>query len=145
MHDHLREHDGQCHHQHLDADKGHGAPIDLAGCDRLDLLSRYLVEIRHFGGNGPQIEQCETERRMHEARLHIDAKKNAEPDQIDAEFVRGRSEQWHDDEGKFEEVEEERQEEDEEVDDNQKSDFAARQRYKQMLNPYVSVDAIERQ
>ncbi len=40
------------------------------------------------------------------------AEQHAEPDQVDAELLRCRRQQWHDDEGEFEEVEEERQEED---------------------------------
>ena len=48
---------------------------------------------------------------------------HAEPDQVDAELLRGGAEQRDDDEGELEEIEEERQEEDEDVDDDQEADL----------------------
>src|SRR5882724_2751751 len=45
VHDHLREHDGEDHHDELDADEGDGAPVDLAGRDAIDDAARALVAV----------------------------------------------------------------------------------------------------
>src|SRR5260221_13297439 len=39
-------------------------------------------------------------RSMHEGSLHVDAEQHAEPDQVDAELVRNRPEQRHDEDRK---------------------------------------------
>jgi hypothetical protein len=54
-------------------------------------------------------------------------------------------EERHDDEREFEEIEEEGQQEDQDVDHDQETDLAARQPGKQMLDPAVSIDAVESQ
>ena len=82
---------------------------------------------------------------MHEARLHVDAEQDAEPDQVDAELVRRGRQQRHDDEGELEEIEEEGEEEDEQVDDDQEADLAAGQRDQKVLDPEMAVDAVEGQ
>ena len=78
---------------------------------------------------------------MHERGLHVHAEQHAEPDQVDAELLRHRPEQRHDDERELEEVEEEREQEDEDVDDDQEADLPAGQVEQQVLDPLVAVDA----
>ena len=145
VHDHLGKGDGQPDHDDLDADERHRSPIDLAGRHRSDLLAGDLVDVGHARRDRAEIEQRKAERRMHEAGLHVDAEKHAEPDQVDAEFVRCGRQQRHDDEGQFEEIEEEGEEEHQNVHDDQEADFAAWQRHQQVLDPQVTVDAVERQ
>ena len=116
-------------------DEGHGAPVDLAGGDRRDQLAGDLVEIGLGRRDAAQVEQREAERRVHERGLHVDAEQHAEPDQVDAELVRHRAEQRHDDEGQLEEVEEEGEEEDQDVDHDQEADLAAGQAGQQVLDP----------
>ena len=70
-------------------------------------LAGDAVDVGFLWRDRAQIEQGESERRMHERGLHVDAENDAEPDQVDAELFRGRPEQRDDDEGEFEEVEEE--------------------------------------
>jgi hypothetical protein len=80
---------------------------------------------------------------MHEGRLHVDRQQHAEPDEIDAELFRDRSDQRNDDERQLEEVEEEREHEDQDVDDDQEAELSAGQAGEQMLDPDVAVDAVE--
>ena len=65
---------------------------------------------------------------------------HAEPDQIDAELVRDRREQRHDDERQLEEVEEEGEHEHQDVDHDQEADLAAGQAGEQVLDPQIAVD-----
>ena len=109
---------------------GNGAPINLR---RLDRSWR----------DAAQIEQGEAERRMHEARLNIGAYQHAEPDEIDAELVGDGRQQRDDDEGDLEEIEEEGDHEDEGIDEDQEADLSARQRRQQILDPYLSADALK--
>src|SRR5450432_3223960 len=82
---------------------------------------------------------------MHERRLHVDCEQYAEPDKIDAKLVGDRPDQWNDDEREFKEVEEECQDENQDIDDDEEAELATRQAGEQMLDPDVTVDAIERQ
>src|SRR5262249_32091920 len=70
---------------------------------------------------------------------------HAEPDEIDAELFGDGSDERHDDEGKLEEVEKEREHEDDDVDDDEKAELPAGQAGQQMLDPHVTIDAVERQ
>ena len=69
---------------------------------------------------------------------------HAEPDQVDAELVRDRREQRHDDERQLEEVEEEGEHEDQQVDHDQEAELPAGQAGEQVLDPQVAVHAAER-
>src|SRR5260370_14347138 len=82
---------------------------------------------------------------MHERGLHADAEDHAEPEQVDAEVVRGRCEQRDDDEGKLEEIEEEGEHEHEGVDEYEKPDLTDGQGGQEMFDPDVAVDAIKGQ
>src|SRR5665811_1395938 len=82
VHDHGREQDDQQHHDHLDHHERHGAPVDLAGGDPIRALASDAVIVRLARRDRAQIEQGETERRMHERSLHIDAKDDAKPDPV---------------------------------------------------------------
>ena len=62
----------QRQHDDLHADKGHRAPIDVAGGDR-------------FGRDAAHEEQREAEGRMEEAGLQIDRRQHCEPHRVDAE------------------------------------------------------------
>eukprot|EP00825_Cyclidium_porcatum_P032218 TRINITY_DN343_c0_g1_i1.p4 TRINITY_DN343_c0_g1~~TRINITY_DN343_c0_g1_i1.p4 ORF type:complete len:373 (+),score=80.90 TRINITY_DN343_c0_g1_i1:1003-2121(+) len=130
--DDVREDDDQRDHDDLDADKGNGTPVDVC---RLDRRRR----------DRAQVEQREAEGRVHERGLHVDREQYAEPDQVDAQLVRHRGEQRHDDEGQFEEVEEEGEQEDQDIDDDQEAHLAARQGEQQVLNPQVAIDRAENQ
>ena len=145
MHHHLRERDYKPDHDALDDHEGHRAPIDLAGRHGLHLDAGDFVVVRLFRRHRSQVEQRETERWMHEARLHVDAEDDAEPDQVDAELLGGGPEQRHDDEGQLEKVEEECQQEHHDVDEDQEANLATRQRRQQMLDPDVTVHAVKRQ
>src|SRR5439155_3923420 len=92
-----------------------------------------------------QVEQREAERRVHERGLHVHAEQHAEPDQVDAQLVRDRREQRHDDERQLEEIEEEREQEGKDVYDDEKADLAAGQAGEQVLDPQVAVHAAERE
>src|SRR5437773_3777353 len=143
MHDHRREENGKRYHDELDQDERHSTPIDLAGGDWLKPGPGEAVLVRLPRRHRAQIEQREAEGRMHEARLHVDAKQHAEPDEIDAESIRRARQQGHDDESELEKIEEEGEEEDEEIDEDEKAELAARQADEQMLDPFVTIDAIE--
>jgi hypothetical protein len=82
---------------------------------------------------------------VHERGLHVDRQQDAEPDQVDAQRLRHRTEQRHDDERQFEEVEEEGQQEDENVDHDQEADLAPGESGKQMFDPEMAIDAVEGQ
>ena len=82
---------------------------------------------------------------MHEARLHVHAQHDAEPDEIDADLVGCRPDQRNDDEGDLEEIEEERKEEHQHVDEYEKADLTSGERCQQMLHPKVTVHAVEGQ
>src|SRR6476620_10804655 len=89
------------HQDELQDHPGHGAPIDLCALDR--------------GWRDPaQIKQGVAERWMHEARLHIRADQNTEPDEIDPELGGDWRQEWNDDESDLEEIQEEGDDEDEE-------------------------------
>ena len=87
MHHHLWERDHQSHHDDLDHDERHGAPVNLAGRDRVHKLAGDAIDVGLFWRHRAQIEQCEPERRMHERGLHVHAEDHAKPDQVDAEFI----------------------------------------------------------
>src|SRR5215217_1843647 len=57
VHYHGREHDHQQHHDDLDHDERHRAPIDLAGRDRLHSLAGHPVDVGLFWRHRAQIEQ----------------------------------------------------------------------------------------
>ena len=78
------------------------------------------------GATRTQVEQRETERRVHEGGLHVDADQHAEPDQVDAHLLRYRRQQRNDDEGDLEIVEEEGEEEHEDIDEDQETDLRRR-------------------
>ena len=82
---------------------------------------------------------------MHERGLHVDREQHAEPDQVDAQLVRHRRQQRHDDEGQFEEVEEEGEQEDQDVDHDQEAHLTTRQRQQQVFDPEVAIDRAEDQ
>ena len=131
------ESDHQHDHDRLQSNPGQRAPVDVGA---LDLLRC----------DAAQVKQRETERRMHERRLHVDAEHDAEPDQrgIRADhrrqhLLRDRRDHRQDDEGDLEEIEEERQEEDEEVDEDQEAPDAAGQRRQHVLEPDAAGDAEE--
>ena len=145
MHDHAREDDDQRHHDALDDHERDRAPVDFTRGHTIRELARDLVGERLPRRNRAQIEQCKPERRMHERRLHVDAKNDAEPDQIDAEFLSSRSKQRDHDERQLEEVEEEGEQEHHDVHDDQEARLSARQRHQQMLDPEMAVHAVERQ
>src|SRR5207245_493180 len=65
------------------------------------------------------------------------------PDEVDAELVGDRAHERDHDERELEEIEEERENENQQVDDDQEPELAARQRREQVLDPHVSVDAVE--
>ena len=109
------------------------------------ILPGHAVAVALARRHRAQIEEREAERRMHEARLHVDAEQHAEPDQVDAERLGRSGEQRHDDEGELEEIEEEGEHEDDGVDDDQEADLSAGQADQQVLHPFVPVDAIEGQ
>src|SRR5439155_4063892 len=90
-----------------------------------------------------QIEQGKAEWRMHERGLHVDAEQNAEPDEIDAELLRHRPEQRHDDEGELEEIKKEGEHEAQEIGDDEEAELTARQAEQEMLDPEIAVDAAE--
>ena len=127
----------------LDDHERHRAPVDLPGGDRRGELAGDLVHVLLRRRDAAQIEQREAERRVHERGLHVDPEQDAEPDQVDAELVRHRPEQRHDDERELEEVEEERQDERQQVDEDQEADVPARQAEQHVLDPQVAVDAAE--
>src|SRR6266581_2113183 len=145
VHDHAGEHDHRDHHEDLNHNEWRGAPINLAGRHARCQLAGDTIEERVARRHGAQIEQRETERRMQERGLHVDAENDAEPYQIDAEMFRRRAEQRYDDEGQFEIIEKERQHKDEGIDEKQEADLAAGQRSEQAFDPDVPADAIESQ
>ena len=72
------------------------------------------------------------------------AMNHAEPDQVDAELVGGRSDQRDGDEGELEEVEEERQQEDHDVDDDQEAHvWPPGSDVSKMFHPHVAVHPVE--
>jgi hypothetical protein len=80
---------------------------------------------------------------MHEARLHVDTEQHAEPDEVDPECFRRAGEQRNDNEGKLEEIEKESEQEDNGIDDDQKTELPARHCHQEVLDPLVTVDAVE--
>jgi len=70
----------------LDQHKRHGAPVDLPGGDAGNRLSGDLVDEVPERRHAAQIEQRETERRVHERGLHVHPEQHAEPDQVDTSF-----------------------------------------------------------
>src|SRR6266478_4809592 len=145
MHHHRWEQNDQQHHDDLDDDERHRTPIDLAGRNRVHPLAGDAVDVGFLRRYRAQIEQCKPEWRMHERGLHVNAENYSEPDQVDAEVLRGRPKQRNDDEGKFEEIEEEGEHEDEGVDENEEPDLAAGQGGQEMFDPDVTVDTVEGQ
>src|SRR4030095_5768057 len=141
----VRERDDEGDHQDLDQYKRDRTPVDLASGNRRRFAAGDAIEEFPGGRNAAQIEERESKRWMHERRLHVDAEQHAEPDEIDAELFRHRSDQWNDDERQLEEVEEEGQDENQDVDDDQEPELSARKARKQMLDPDMAVDAIERE
>src|SRR3546814_8304743 len=67
---HPRENQHQRHHQDLDEDEGHRAPVDLAGGDLAGQLAGDLVDIVMDRRHTAQEEQREAERRMHRSEEH---------------------------------------------------------------------------
>ncbi len=101
--------------------------------------------IGFLGSHGAQVEQRESERRMHERSLHVDTEDHAKPYQVDAEVFGSRSEQRNDNESELEEIQEEGENKDKGVDENEESDLAARSEVKQILDPHVTIHAVEGQ
>src|SRR6266704_2839946 len=130
--------DDDAYHDDLNDHEGYRTPIDLAGGDRRRRLACQLVEVLLAGRHAAQVEQREPERGMHERGLHVHTEQHAEPDQIDAELVRDRSEQRHDDERQLEEIEEEREQEGQHVHDDEESDLPAREAGEQVLDPKIA-------
>src|SRR5688572_15032977 len=82
---------------------------------------------------------------MHEARLHVGSEEDAEPDEVDAEGGRSRSQKRNDDEGDFEKVEKECDYEDKDVDENKKANRPAGECGEQTLDPLLAADTLEHQ
>src|SRR5690242_5886450 len=82
---------------------------------------------------------------MHERGLHVDAKNDAKPDQIDAEMLGSGPQQRNDDESELEKVEEESQHKHEGVYEDKETNLAAGQRHEQMLDPNMSAYTIKGQ
>src|SRR5262245_65870760 len=80
---------------------------------------------------------------MHERSLHVHAEHDAEPDEIDAEPLGRRAEQWDYDEGDLEEIKKKRKEENKDIDEDKKPDHAAGQRDQQLFYPFVTIDPVE--
>src|SRR5579871_1810951 len=145
----VHHHAGKCDDQgdgnQLDENERNRSPINLAGCDPRRQLARHPIAIRFLGGHGPQIEQRESEWRMHERSLHVHAKDHTEPDEVDAEFLGGGTKQRDDDEGEFEKVEEKREHEHEGIYEDKKAYLSAGKGNKQIFDPAVAVDAVKGQ
>src|SRR5205814_9571276 len=92
-----------------------------------------------------QIEQRKSERWVHERGLHVHAQHHAEPNEIDAEPLRRWSEQRDHDEGDFEEVEEKCEKKNKYIDEDEKTDRTTGQPEQELLDPSVSIDAVEGQ
>ncbi len=80
-------------HDYLDHHEWHRAPVDLSGGDALGAFAGDAVEEAFARRYRTQIEQRESERWVHERRLHVHAEDDAEPDQVDAEMLGCGSEQ----------------------------------------------------
>src|SRR5258706_8532852 len=144
-HRHLRKHDEEPDHDHLDHDERNRAPVDLPGRHWRHAPARDLVDVIARRGDAAQVEEREAEGRVHEGRLHVHAQQDSEPDEVDPELLGHRTEQRHDDERKLEEIEEEGEEEDEDVDDDEEAELPAGKVEQEMLDPLVPVDAVERE
>src|SRR6202040_3132350 len=70
---------------------------------------------------------------------------HAEPYQVDSQLVRNRTDQGNHNERKLEKVEKKCQHENEDVDDDQEAELTAGQMKQEVLDPHVSVDAVERE
>src|SRR5262249_44785579 len=145
MHDHAGEHDDRDDGDELNQNEWHGAPVNLSGSHARRELAGNAVDEGVARRDRAQVEQCETERRMQERGLHVDAENDAEPDQVDAKMLRRGTEQRNDDESEFEIIEEERQHEYKGIDEKQKADLSAGQRGEQAFDPDVAADAVEGQ
>src|SRR5262245_46870502 len=82
---------------------------------------------------------------MHKTGLHIYAKHDAKPDQVDADLFCRWSNQRDDDECDLEEIEEEGEQKNQYVHEYEETNLPARQRGEQMLDPNVTVHAIKGQ
>ena len=121
----------------------HRAPIDLPRRHRRHARAGHAVDIRLSRRDRAQIEQRKSERRVHERRLHVHPEHHAEPDEVDTEPLRRRPEQGDHDEGDLEEVEKEGEKENEDIDEDEKADHPAGQRNQQLLDPSVTIHAVE--
>src|SRR5262249_58659779 len=131
------------HGEELNQHEWHRAPVNLPGGYARRHLAGDAVDEGVAWRHRAQVEQRETERRMQERRLHVDAENDAEPDQVDAEMFRRRTKQRDDDEGEFEIIEKERQHEDEGVEEQQEANVSAGKRREQTFDPDMTADAIE--
>ena len=92
-----------------------------------------------------QVKQREPEGRGQERRLQVHRDDDAEPHEVDAQFVGNRREQRQQDERDFEEVQEAAQDEDQHVDHHQETERPAGKLVEQMFDPLGAIDSLESQ
>src|SRR5699024_5128510 len=104
----VRDHAGEDHdrsnHGQLNDDEGDGTPVDLAGGNTRDELAGDAITVIVAGRHRAQVEQCKAKWRVYKGSLHVDGKQNTEPDKVNTQGIGCGGQQWHDDEGEFEEV-----------------------------------------
>src|SRR5262249_54077557 len=121
------------------------APIDLSGRNRLHRLAGDTIGVWLLRRHRAQIKQGEAKWRMHERGLHVHAEHDAEPDEIDTQMVRRRSDERDDNKREFEEVEKEGEQEHKHVHEDKKAQLTSRKGGEKVLDPNVAIDAEERQ